>query len=251
MDDLERILVTVRTYPTPSTHYQETVCIGGISEDGQWRRLYPVSLRYLWKEQQFRTWDVVQARIQPAKADSRPESRRAHLPTLEVIRHLDTWPARCDWVRPTIRESLQRLQEAGQSLAPVAVASVKDLVAKKTSDEWDGKRARNLKRRMLFDPTLPLEKIPYEFRLIWEDEGGAEHDSLVISWELAQTWRQYRHKYSDPIAQMRTKLLDDMFSQKNQVAFFMGNHSRFRNIFMVCGWFIPPRSEVDSDSLFG
>lgn len=250
MNQSERILITVRTYPTPSTKHQETVCVGGIAEDGTWRRLYPVPLRYLRKEQQFRTWDVIRATTRPAKRDRRPESRRAHLPTLEIVDQLTTWSSRTHWVRPTIRPSLAKIVEEGLSLAPVSVTRVKEMTAKSTANEWDGRRAQNLERRMLFDQPRPLEKIPYEFRFVWEDDDGIEHDSLAISWELAQAWRQYRNKYDDPIEQMRAKLIGDMFSPKNAVAFFMGNHSRFRKTFMICGWFIPPRSEVDCESLF-
>ncbi|MBL1216764.1 MAG: hypothetical protein D8M59_04635 [Planctomycetes bacterium] len=133
----------------------------------------------------------------------------------------------------------------------MAVDEVKDLIANETSAEWDAKRAKALSSRMLFDESLPLEKMPLEFRLIWSDEAGDEHDSLVISWEMAQTWRQYRKRYENPVDQMRAKLLGDMFSARNRVALFMGNHSRFRQTFMVCGWYIPPRSEVDDGSLFG
>ncbi len=32
----ERILITVKTYPTLSTTYGETVCAAGIREDGSW-----------------------------------------------------------------------------------------------------------------------------------------------------------------------------------------------------------------------
>lgn len=39
----ERILVTVKTYPTLSQKYGETVCTAGVREDGSWVRLYSVS----------------------------------------------------------------------------------------------------------------------------------------------------------------------------------------------------------------
>ena len=37
-----RILVTVKTYPTLSRKYGETVCTAGVREDGTWVRIYPV-----------------------------------------------------------------------------------------------------------------------------------------------------------------------------------------------------------------
>ena len=37
-----KVLITVMTYPLPSQSYQEVVCTAGITEIGEWVRLYPV-----------------------------------------------------------------------------------------------------------------------------------------------------------------------------------------------------------------
>lgn len=47
----ERILVTVKAYPNPSKKYIETVCVAGVTESGQWIRLYPIPYRFLAYEQ--------------------------------------------------------------------------------------------------------------------------------------------------------------------------------------------------------
>ncbi|MDF1814754.1 MAG: hypothetical protein P1V20_21290, partial [Verrucomicrobiales bacterium] len=43
----ERILITVKTYPTLSTKYAELVCTAGVNENGEWRRIYPIQFRQL------------------------------------------------------------------------------------------------------------------------------------------------------------------------------------------------------------
>jgi hypothetical protein len=48
-----KVLITVMTYPLPSQSYQEVVCTAGITEAGEWVRLYPVDYRYQPKERQF------------------------------------------------------------------------------------------------------------------------------------------------------------------------------------------------------
>ena len=50
-----RVLITVLTYPHPSTRWDELVCTGGVSEEGEWIRLYPIDYRYRPREQQFRS----------------------------------------------------------------------------------------------------------------------------------------------------------------------------------------------------
>ncbi len=48
-----RVLVTVMTYPHPSSKYGELVCTAGITEALEWVRLYPIDYRYRLREQQF------------------------------------------------------------------------------------------------------------------------------------------------------------------------------------------------------
>ena len=41
-----KVLITVMTYPHPSKSYDELVCTAGITDKGEWVRLYPVDYRY-------------------------------------------------------------------------------------------------------------------------------------------------------------------------------------------------------------
>jgi len=50
------VLITVMTYPHPSEAHQELVCTAGITETGEWVRLYPIDYRYRPKNQQFRKY---------------------------------------------------------------------------------------------------------------------------------------------------------------------------------------------------
>jgi hypothetical protein len=51
----ERILITVKTYPTLSKKYAELVCTAGFREDGTWIRIYPLPFRFLDENQKYRT----------------------------------------------------------------------------------------------------------------------------------------------------------------------------------------------------
>lgn len=243
----ERILITVRTYPQISSKYIETVCTGGINEKGEWRRLVPVPLRYLERERQFRTFDEIQIDLDPGK-DGRPETRTPRLNTLKVIRHVEDWPVRIDWIKPTCLPSLKAMQDAGRTLAPVEVREVLEFTAKRTSEEWSAIQKEKLKQEDLFEERLPLEKLPYDFHFRWKDGDGDEHNSLIMAWEISQTWRQYRAKYEDPIATMREKWLNDLCGPRRSVSFFMGNLAKRRQVFGVCGVFSPPKG-VSQDGL--
>lgn len=239
MYTVEQILITVRTYPTISAKYTETVCTGGITENGQWRRLYPVPLRYLNSDQQYKTYDVIQVRVSE-KSDGRVETRRPDNTSIVIQKHLDKWPSRRQWIDPTIADSLRAFQLDQRTLGPVRVKEVLDFSAEPIDPEWSAAEKEKLKQENLFEEIKELEKIPFEFRIQWRDGEGDEHDSMFKAWEVGQTWRQYRKQYRDPIAVMRDKWLNDICGPGRDVSFFMGNLAKHRQVFMVCGIYNPP-----------
>src|SRR5689334_1926142 len=72
----ERVLITVKTYPTLSRKYGETVCTAGVRADGSWVRIYPVPFRRLDEKEQYRKFDWIEAELVRSKADKRPATRR-------------------------------------------------------------------------------------------------------------------------------------------------------------------------------
>lgn len=245
----ERILVTVRTYPTLSSKYIETVCTGGINDQGEWRRLYPVPLRHLDKDKQYKAFDVVKVKL-GSNPDGRLESRRPDASTLKVVGHIDGWPARCEWIVPTAVPSMKALRDSDRTLAPVVVREVLEFIANPESAEWSLKQQELLKQADLFGGPQPLEKIPFDFRLKWKDGDGEEHDSKFLAWEVGETWRKFRRKYSDPIDVMRQKWMNDLFGPSRNIWFFMGNFAEHRQHFGVCGAFVPPKEQSDSVNLW-
>lgn len=82
-----KVLITVMTYPHPSETHQELVCTAGITEAGEWVRLYPIDYRYRPTNQQFRKYQWIEIGLADHGAgnDNRRESRN---PDLESIRLL-------------------------------------------------------------------------------------------------------------------------------------------------------------------
>jgi len=70
----ERVLVTVKTYPTLSQTHIELVCTAGFREDGSWVRIYPVPFRLLGEGQQFPKWTWIELPLVRRSKDKRPES---------------------------------------------------------------------------------------------------------------------------------------------------------------------------------
>ncbi|MEW6623420.1 MAG: hypothetical protein AB1420_09885 [Bacillota bacterium] len=109
----KRILVTVKAYPQPSHKYSETVCVAGITDEGEWIRLYPVTFRDLPKEKQFSKYDWIEAQVKKASGDYRPESYNINTDTIKIMGSIgtkDNWKKRKEIIIPKLSRSLEELR---------------------------------------------------------------------------------------------------------------------------------------------
>jgi hypothetical protein len=56
----KRVLITVRTYPTPAWKGIEVSCTAGVTEARQWIRLFPMPYRYLSSDKRFRKYQWIE-----------------------------------------------------------------------------------------------------------------------------------------------------------------------------------------------
>ena len=55
-----KVLITVKTYPIPSPKYDELVCTAGVTESGDFIRLYPINFRDLPYSKQYRKYQWIE-----------------------------------------------------------------------------------------------------------------------------------------------------------------------------------------------
>ncbi len=70
----ERILITVKTYPTLSSKYDELVCTAGLREDGSWVRIYPIPFRKLDYDSRYAKYQWIELNLVKNTSDPRPET---------------------------------------------------------------------------------------------------------------------------------------------------------------------------------
>ena len=122
----QRVLITVKTYPTLSRRYGETVCTAGIREDGSWIRMYPVPFRRLSETEQDSKFDWVDCRLQRHTADPRPETFRPVDSTeLRAVGHVDTHDSWRDRRRLVLKTA--RVYDRLDDLITAAKANVASL----------------------------------------------------------------------------------------------------------------------------
>ena len=104
---IEKVLVTVMTYPALSNKHFETVCTAGFREDGSWIRIFPIPYRVLLgqdESKRYHKWQWIEADLeQNLSHDKRKESYRIrNIDSLKLLHHIDkkhpNWDLRLSWV---------------------------------------------------------------------------------------------------------------------------------------------------------
>lgn len=243
------------TYPHPSETHQELVCTAGITEEGDWVRLYPIDYRYRPKIQQFQKYQWIEIGLSEhgAKNDIRRESRKPDLDSIrllgEPISAKNGWRARREIIdRMPINTQLQlkALYESNRtSLGVVKPTEILDLKIEPAERDWKPQWQNTLNQFNLFSgPPKRLEKLPYKFSYVFrcEDTGEMPHTAMIEDWELGVLFRKEVERLGDEEAaasSVRRKFFDEMCHSSRDTRFFMGTTFPF-NSWVVIGVFWPP-----------
>lgn len=250
-----KLLVTVLTYPHPSNKYQEIVCTAGVTESGEWIRLYPLPLRTLPLENKIRKWDWIEVDLFPHEVshDNRPESRRPEWDSIRVLNHLGperNWEARrrvIDRLQEQTLDEWRALESDGKaSLGVVRPRQVIEVTSTpEAKQDWtqDQKEALN-KTNLFSDRPLTLDKIPYAFHVRFVDQNGKEERLLITDWEIGALFRNCRGNAGDETAAKKVieKYTNQVFGPNRDTRIFIGTHHRFHH-FMAIGVFWPPNPD--------
>jgi hypothetical protein len=251
-----KVLITVMTYPHPSRGYQELVCTAGITESGDWVRLYPVDYRYRENDQRFKKYQWIEIILGPFGAgnDSRKESRRPDLDSIQIlgepINTKSKWKDRraiIDRMPHHTRNQLVALYEKDKtSLGIVRPTKVLDMEIRKADTEWKPEWQSLFSQLRLFGPPQKaLRKIPYTFHYIFEceDSNGKPHTAMCEDWELGMLFLHERERLAteDAAAEsVRQKFFGELCRSDKDTRFFVGTHFPY-NTWLVLGVFWPPK----------
>jgi hypothetical protein len=260
-----KVLITVKTYPTISSKYDELVCTAGFKEDGSWVRIYPIPFRKKSYEEQYKKYEWIELDLVKNESDFRPESFRPYSfdSEIKVIEKIDTshnWNERKKIVLSKVYHDTAKLiaeaknKEICTSLAVFKPSNVKDFIIQKVSKDWDQKKIRKLKAkseqieffRNSDDPFRVVNKLPYKFSYVYEDFNGIESTMMIEDWEIGALYWNLISKYNGDekkvIDDVRFKYFDD-FAKTKDLYLFLGttqlHHYVSWNPFIIIGTFHP------------
>lgn len=256
-----KILIVTKTYPSISTKYKETVCTAGVLLDDdekplQWIRIYPIRFRGLDVDKRYKRWAIVSADIVRNEKDFREESYRVDDSSIEIVREIGTknnWKERKSFVLPLQFSSVSEIQSSGKSMGLIKPRSINKYFHKKTSREWNPKQQAVQDQGDLFEPSVELEKIPYQFGYEFTEINGEPHSYTISDWEISQLYRNCRNRSIAPTLEGKEQealikvqqKLETEFLAKKDLYFVVGNLKNHSKTFMIIGLFYPPKSEAD------
>lgn len=264
-----KILITVKTYPIPSSKYDELVCTAGVTEEGDFVRLYPINFRDLPYIQRYKKyqWLEVDA-VKHTGRDSRKESYRPDCKSIrligEPISSQNNWAERSKYVLAKVSPSMEELQARQQkdktSLGIFKPREVLDLIIKPDEPDWKpGFKAALMQQRLWENRKAskePPRKVPFKFQYKFscDDPRCKGHQAMVEDWEVgALYWRciDAGGTTQEACEKVKRKFLDDLCSTANNTHFYVGTILAHPKTWVVIGVYYPKTTTAPNEfSLF-
>lgn len=254
----EKILITVKTYPTISKKYDELVCTAGFREDGSWIRLYPIQFRKKAYDEQYKKWQWIEIDIVKNTSDPRPESYRpvSHDTEIKIVGHIrsdgDSWHERRKIALKKVYTNKTKLiaeakdKNITTSLAVFKPTKITGFKIEEVEREWDAAKLQKMKQGNLFEANFEVvRKLPYKFSYYFLDDEGKSSKLMIEDWEIGQLyWNSLKRKGSEKLAcaDVKKKYFND-FAKTKDLYLFLGtlskHHFTARNPFVIIGTFHP------------
>ncbi len=248
----KRVTIVTKAYPEPSKKHGDVACTAGITEGGEWIRLYPIDMRHFIGKEKISKFDIIEVEC---KADSdklgRKESHKVRPDSIRIIDRSLTKP-KVDWQRrneivlPLLNRSIEELKdrygEDKTSLGLIQPTRVLDFI--KTDklelyerDSWSF--TVNLDGKVIPKVT----KIPhiFKYRFKCQDCRNEDHIMQCEDWELFESYRSWGDRYKDPEI-LWEKLKEKFFiwMKERDLHFIMGMYSQYPTWFII-GIYYPPK----------
>ncbi|HOX40209.1 MAG TPA: hypothetical protein PL033_19675 [Candidatus Brocadiia bacterium] len=261
-----KVLITVKTYPIPSKKYDELVCTAGVTETGDFIRLYPINFRDLDCAKKYRKYQWIE--VSAVKHIGRDVRKESYRPDSDSIRILGeplstdggTWAERAKYVMQKKTRSIEELSDLQQkdrtSLGIFKPKKVNGLVISPCNPEWSPKFLNALNQQRLFEyrqKTLsPPRKVPFKFQYQFECDDprcNGNHRMMIEDWEVgALFWKMVDagDSHEEASRKVRDKFLNDLCGPDKDIHFYVGTLLAHPTTWVVIGVFYPKKQAHDS-----
>lgn len=255
-----KVLITVKTYPIPSAKYDELVCTAGVTETGDFVRLYPINFRDLPSSRWYKKYqwiEVIAERYQGR--DVRKESYRPDCDSIKTLGKpipstRDNWAKRAGYVLQKKARSMEALYEQQKadktSLGIFKPKTVHDLVISRDDHEWKPSFMAELRQARLWETRTmskePPRKVPFKFQYHFECDDRrcmGKHRMMIEDWEIGRRfWRMvddYGMSHEEVAKEVRGHFLNYVCGPDRDTYFYVGTILAHPKTWVVIGVFWP------------
>ena len=248
----KKVLIVVRTYPTPARRGVEVSCTAAITEEGEWIRLFPVPYRFLTSDRRFRKYQWVEVDMRKS-SDPRPESYEINPDSINILKEpiptTNQWGLRKEVLFPLKAHCLccldrTRKVEGSPTLGLFKPKQITGFYIEEDDPNWSPAEMERLSQYSMFEdaPSSPLEKIPFKFyyRFLCQDSSCNGHRLSCTDWELGQSYRQWRKRYGAGWENEFRKTYETSMILQRDTHFYVGTLRFHPNRWIIVGLFYPP-----------
>lgn len=248
----KKVLITVRTYPTPAWKGVEVSCTAGITDSGEWIRLFPMPYRLLPENKRFKKYQWIELNVKKASNDFRPESYHPDIESISIasnpIPTKQFWQLRKDLVFHLKAPSLcdlksQRDTNGNPTLGIFKPKTISAFVIEKTTPDWTPAQLARLRQSSFYGtaPAQELEKLPYNFsyRFKCNVSTCSGHELMCTDWEIGESYRQWIVKYGSNWERYFRNRYETEMILANDTHFFVGTMHEHPGSWLIIGLFYP------------
>jgi hypothetical protein len=230
----ERMLVLAKAYPVVSSKYQELVCVAGITESGEIRRIYPIPWETFWNHKGFKkkAWIEYEA-LGPKKEDSRKESIKIDPSSITTVGEAG-FKEILKLIKPhvsTVEDHVKDFKQANKSLG-----FVKPHILDFIREERLNKRMENLKPQQTLDgkSAVRIDLIPEQLSYVYKcsPDENRPHSHMCEDWELGALYRQYLPDTDKAFEKCKDKFLVKL-PKKKDLHLMLGTHYRWKTPMII------------------
>lgn len=246
-------MIVTKAYPEHSKRHGNVACTAGLTENGEWIRLYPIDIRYFIGRNKISKYDLIEVEC---KADSdklsRKESHKVRPDSIRIIDKSLTKP-KIDWERRNeiilckLGDSVEELQEDYEhnrtSLGLIKPTDLIDLMKTDALKIYE-KNGWSFTLNLDGEKIPNVNKIPHIFKYRFKCKGckDSEHNMQCEDWELFESYRSWGRLYGTTEIlweKLREKYFNWMLDTRD-LHFILGMYSQYPTWFII-GIYYPPK----------
>ncbi len=197
----ETVLVLCRATPEDSTKYGKTVCVAGLTDRDEFRRLYPVPFKPFLRGGgiRFRKRQWIEAALSPPddKKDKRTESRKIDMRSV-ILRRMEDYPDVRKRILRLLAPSIGYIESRGASLGFIRPRLL-DFDFSVIEEKPGGEQLQFDSQGFLVEGMKV--KLPQRSRYLFtcENPSGCgcndkPHHMQILDWEVNELFRSEKHE---------------------------------------------------------